>query len=48
MKRVCFGITIILLYQSCKYSAEEIKTVCGGIFSAFDLDIDNSFFKVCS
>lgn len=41
MKRVCLGTIITLLYQSRIRSADKIKTVCGGIFAAFGLDIDN-------
>jgi hypothetical protein len=41
MKRICLGTMITLLYQSRKRSADKIKTVCGGIFAAFGLDIDN-------
>ena len=41
MKRICLGTMITLLYQSRMRSADKIKTVCGGIFAAFGLDIDN-------
>ena len=41
MKRICLGTMITLLYQSRIRSADKIKTVCGGIFAAFGLDIDN-------
>lgn len=41
MKRICLGTMITLLYQSRMRSADKIKTVCGGIFAAFGLDIEN-------
>ncbi len=41
MKRICLGTMITLLYQSRVRSTDKIKTVCGGIFAAFGLDIDN-------
>ncbi len=41
MKRICFGTMITLLYQSRMRNSDKIKTVCGGIFAAFGLDIDN-------
>jgi len=41
MKRICLGTMITLLYQSRIRSTDKIKTVCGGIFAAFGLDIDN-------
>ena len=41
MKRICLGTIITLLYQSRIRSADKIKTVCGGIFAAFGLDIDD-------
>lgn len=41
MKRICLGTMITLLYQSRIRSADKIKTVCGGIFAAFGLDIAN-------
>lgn len=41
MKRICLGTMITLLYQSRIRSTDKIKTVCGGIFAAFGLDIEN-------
>ncbi len=41
MKRICLGTMITLLYQSRMRSSDKIKTVCGGIFAAFGLNIDN-------
>ncbi len=41
MKRICLGTMITLLYQSRMRSADKIKTICGGIFAAFGLDIEN-------
>lgn len=41
MKRICLGTMITLLYQSRMRSADKIKTVCGGFFVAFGLDIAN-------
>ena len=41
MKRICLGTMITLLYQSRMRSADKIRTVCGGIFAAFGLDINN-------
>lgn len=41
MKRICLGTIITLIYQSRTRSADTIKSVCGGIFAAYDLDINN-------
>lgn len=41
MKRICLGTMITLLYQGRMRSTDTIKTVCGGIFAAFGLDIEN-------
>ena len=41
MKRVCLGTIITLIYQSRTRSADTIKSVCGGIFATFGLDINN-------
>ncbi len=41
MKRICLGTMITLLYQSRMCSVDKIKTICGGIFAAFSLDIEN-------
>jgi hypothetical protein len=41
MKRICLGTMITLLYQSRIRSTDKIKTICGGIFAAFGLDIEN-------
>lgn len=41
MKRICLGTMITLLYQSRMRSADTIKTVCGGIFAAYGLDVGN-------
>lgn len=39
MKRLCLGTMITLLYQYRTRNADTIKSVCGGIFAACDLDI---------
>ena len=39
MKQICLGTIITLIYQSRTRSADTIKSVCGGIFAAYDLDI---------
>ena len=41
MKRLCLGTMITILYQCRTRSADTIKSVCGGIFAAFGLDINN-------
>ncbi|MCD8162050.1 MAG: hypothetical protein LUE09_01000, partial [Synergistaceae bacterium] len=41
MKRICLGTMITLLYQSRMRSADKIKTVCGGIFAAYGLNVNN-------
>lgn len=41
MKRICLGTIITLLYQSRTRSADTIKSVCGSIFAAYGLDINN-------
>ena len=41
MKRLCLGTMINLLYQCRIRSADTIKLVCGGIFAAYGLDINN-------
>lgn len=41
MKQICLGTMITLIYQSRARSADTIKSVCGGIFAAFGLDINN-------
>jgi len=40
MKKLCLGTMITLLYQSRMRSADKIKTVCGGIFAAYGLNIN--------
>lgn len=39
MKQICLGTIIILIYQSRTRSADTLKSVRGGIFAAYDLDI---------
>jgi hypothetical protein len=39
MKQICLGTIITLIYQSRTRSADTIKSMCGGIFAAYDLDI---------
>lgn len=39
MKQICLGTLINLIYQSRTRSADTIKSVCGGIFAAYGLDI---------
>lgn len=41
MKRICLGTMITLLYQSRIRSSDKIKTICGGIFAAYGLNIEN-------
>ena len=41
MKQICLGTMITLIYQSRTRSADTIKSVCGGIFAAYGLDINN-------
>lgn len=41
MKRICLGTMITLLYQGRKCNADKIKTICGGIFAAYGLNIEN-------
>lgn len=40
MKQICLGTIITLIYQSRTRSADTIKSVCGGIFAAYGLDIN--------
>lgn len=40
MKQICLGTIINLIYQSRARSADTIKSVCGGIFAAYGLDIN--------
>ena len=40
MKQMCLGTMITLIYQSRTRSADTIKSVCGGIFAAYGLDIN--------
>lgn len=40
MKQICLGTMITLIYQSRTRSADTIKSVCGGIFAAYGLDIN--------
>ena len=39
MKQICLETIITLIYQSRTRSADTIKSMCGGIFAAYDLDI---------
>lgn len=41
MKRVCLGTIITLIYQSRTRNVDTIKSVCGGIFETFGLNINN-------
>lgn len=41
MKQICLGTIITLIYQSRTRSADTIKSVCGGIFATYGLDINN-------
>lgn len=41
MKRLCLGTMITLLYQCRSRSADTIKSVCGGIFATYGLDIND-------
>ena len=41
MKQICLGTIITLIYQSRTRSADTIKSVCGGIFANYGLDINN-------
>lgn len=41
MKRLCLGTMITLIYQCRTRSADTIKSVCGGIFAAYGLNINN-------
>lgn len=41
MKRICLGTIITLIYQSRTRSADTIKSVCGGVFAAYELNISN-------
>lgn len=47
MKRICLGTMITPLYQSRMRSADTIKSVYGGIFAAFGLNIDNFSTRNC-
>lgn len=40
MKQICLGTIITLIYQSHTRSADTIKSVCGGIFVVYGLDIN--------
>lgn len=40
MKQICLGTIITIIYQSRTRSADTIKSVCGGIFAAYRLDIN--------
>lgn len=40
MKQICSGTIITLIYQSHTRSADTIKSVCGGIFATYGLDIN--------
>ena len=40
MKQICLGTIITIIYQSRTRSADTIKSVCGGIFAAYGLDIN--------
>lgn len=40
MKQICLGTMITLIYQSRTRSADTIKSVCGGIFATYGLDIN--------
>lgn len=41
MKLICLGTIITLIYQSRTRSADTIKSVCGGVFAAYELNISN-------
>ena len=41
MKRICLGTMITLIYQSRIRRGDTYKSVCGGIFAAYGLRIDN-------
>lgn len=41
MKRICLGTMITLIYQSRIRRSDTYKSVCGGIFAAYGLKIDN-------
>ncbi len=41
MKRICLGTMITLIYQSRIRRGDTYKSVCGGIFAAYGLKIDN-------
>ena len=41
MKQICLGTMVTLIYQSRRRNADKIKDICGGIFSAYGLDINN-------
>lgn len=41
MKRLCLGTMITIMYQSRTRSADTIRSVCGGIFAPYGLDINN-------
>ena len=41
MKRICLGTIITLLYQSRIRSSYRPKTICGGLFAAYGLCIEN-------
>ena len=41
MKRICLGTMITLIYQSRIRRSDTYKSVCGGIFAAYGLNIEN-------
>lgn len=41
MKQICMGTMITLIYQSRRRSTDQVKDICGGIFAAYGLDINN-------
>lgn len=41
MKRICLGTMITLIYQSRIRRSDKYKSVCGGIFAAYGLKIEN-------
>lgn len=47
MKRICPGTLITLVFQSRKRSTDKPKTICKGIFAAYDCDI-NGYSKYLS
>jgi len=41
MKQICLGTMLTLIYQSRRRNADKIKDICGGIFAAYGLNIND-------